>query len=78
MEETTTILGDYAKKINSLVFTQENPDRVSIAALHNKRLVYVEEPPKKATIDVERIKDWTGKNVNFSKCRLCKFQQKCA
>ena len=60
MEEISFIAGDYGTKLASSVITMDTPDRVSIAGLHNKRFIYIEEPPKRSTIDGERLKDWTG------------------
>lgn len=63
-------LGDYSHRLNSDVIQSAHPDRSSIAALHRKRNVFLEEPDVRKDINGSLLKELCSGSSEMSARRL--------
>ena len=69
-ELTHVSLGDYSQRLNSDVIQNLNPDRASIASIHKKRNILIEEPDSRRDVNGSALKEINSGTRRMSSRRL--------
>lgn len=69
-ELTQGAMGNYGQRLNSSVIQSMDPDRASVAAIHKKRMIVIEEPDKRKDVNGNALKEINSGTKYLSSRRL--------